>query len=151
VQLQIRGELPFVTASLTFRDTRIEVADVLVDTGAASTILNADFAAEAGVYLDASDRLRVLRGVGGRELVFVRLVDRLAIGDIGLDGFEVEIGEMDYGFRSAESSAWTSSARQAQSSISASCGWTYWHSEGATAASASASLVARSWRRRHSK
>jgi hypothetical protein len=62
VQLQIRNELPFVTASLTFRDTTIELADVLVDTGAASTILNADFAAEAGVYLDASDRLRVLRG-----------------------------------------------------------------------------------------
>jgi predicted aspartyl protease len=98
VQLQLRGELPFVTASLTFRDKTIEIADVLVDTGAASTILNADFAAEAGVYLDASDRLRVLRGVGGRELVFVRRVDHLAVGTCGLSGFEVEIGEMDYGF-----------------------------------------------------
>jgi predicted aspartyl protease len=98
VQLQLRGELPFVTASLTFRTTTIEISDVLVDTGAASTILNADFAAEAGVYLDPSDRLRVLRGVGGRELVFVRCVDRLAVGDVGLGGFEVEIGEMDYGF-----------------------------------------------------
>jgi hypothetical protein len=45
VQLQLRGELPFVTASLTFRDKTIEIADVLVDTGAASTILNADFSA----------------------------------------------------------------------------------------------------------
>lgn len=98
MQLQLRGELPFVTASLTFRSVTIEISDVLVDTGAASTILNADLAAEAGVYLDASDRLRILRGVGGREFVFVRLVDRLAVGDVGLDGFEVEIGEMDYGF-----------------------------------------------------
>lgn len=97
MQLQLRGELPFVTASLTFRGSTIEIPDVLVDTGAASTILNADCAAEAGVYLDPSDRLRVLRGVGGRELVFVRHVDRLAVGACGLDGFEVEIGEMDYG------------------------------------------------------
>ncbi|HEX3481733.1 MAG TPA: hypothetical protein VHT91_42265 [Kofleriaceae bacterium] len=50
------------------------------------------------MYLDPSDRLRVLRGVGGPELVFARLVDRLAVGDVGLDGFEVEVGEMDYGF-----------------------------------------------------
>lgn len=98
MQLRLHGELPFVTASLTFRGSTTEISDVLVDTGAASTILNADCAAEAGVYLDRGDRLRVLRGVGGRELVFVRRVDRLTVGGVGLDGFEVEIGEMDYGF-----------------------------------------------------
>lgn len=37
-------------------------------------------------------------GVGGHEHVFLRRIDRLAIGEHGLDGFEVEIGEMDYGF-----------------------------------------------------
>lgn len=33
-----------------------------------------------------------------REHVFTRHVDRLAIGDRGVDQFEVEVGEMDYGF-----------------------------------------------------
>jgi hypothetical protein len=28
----------------------------------------------------------------------LRRVDRLAVGDRGLDNFDVEIGEMDYGF-----------------------------------------------------
>ena len=76
----------------------IEIADVLVDTGAASTVINADFAAQAGVYVSPADTLRRLRGVGGHEHVFTRHVDRLAIGDRGVDQFEVEIGEMDYGF-----------------------------------------------------
>ncbi|HSN26644.1 MAG TPA: hypothetical protein VLT45_10165, partial [Kofleriaceae bacterium] len=40
---------------------------------------------------------RRLRGVGGYEHVFSRRVDRFAIGDHGLDNFELEIGEMDYG------------------------------------------------------
>ena len=98
MQLLSRHELAFVTATLTYRGTTIEVADVLVDTGAASTVFNADLAADAGIYLAANDRLRRLRGVGGHEHVFLRRVDRLAVGDRGLDHFDVEVGELDYGF-----------------------------------------------------
>ena len=69
-----------------------------MDTGAASTVINADLAADAGIYLAPSDHLRRLRGVGGHEHVFMRRIDRFAVGHHGLDGFEIEIGEMDYGF-----------------------------------------------------
>lgn len=48
----------------------------LVDTEAASTVINADIAADAGVYLEPSDLLRRHRGVGGHEHVFMRQVDR---------------------------------------------------------------------------
>jgi predicted aspartyl protease len=98
VQLILRHDLAFVTATLTYSGTSIEIPDVLVDTGAASTVINADLAAEARIYLRPSDQLRRLRGVGGHEHVFVRRVDRLALGEQGLDDFDVEIGEMDYGF-----------------------------------------------------
>ena len=98
MQLIFRHRLAFVTATLTYSGTSIEIPDVLVDTGAASTVINADLAAEAQIYVRPSDRLRRLRGVGGHEHVFVRRVDRLAIGQQGLDHFDVEIGEMDYGF-----------------------------------------------------
>lgn len=30
----------------------------------------------------------------------MRKIDRLAVGDCGLDAFEIEMGELDYGFRS---------------------------------------------------
>jgi predicted aspartyl protease len=99
VQLTLRHDLAFVTATLTYAGVSIEIADVLVDTGAASTIINADLAADAGVFVSPTDTLRRLRGVGGHEHVFTRRVDHLAIGDHGLDDFEVEIGEMDYGFQ----------------------------------------------------
>lgn len=98
MQLTFRHDLAFVTATLTYSGVSIEIPNVLVDTGAASTIINADHAAEAGVYVSPSDTLRRLRGVGGHEHVFTRRVDRFAIGDCGLEDFELEIGEMDYGF-----------------------------------------------------
>jgi predicted aspartyl protease len=53
VQLISRHDLVFVTATLTYSGVSIEIADVLVDTGAASTVINADCAAQAGVLLTA--------------------------------------------------------------------------------------------------
>ena len=99
MQLTFRHDLAFVTATLTYSGVSIEIADVLVDTGAASTIINADIAADDGVYVSPTDTLCGLRGVGGHEHVFTRRIDRFAIGDHGLDNFELEIGEMDYGFQ----------------------------------------------------
>jgi hypothetical protein len=81
VQRISRHELVYVTATLTYRATTVEIPDVLVDTGAASTVLNADLAADAGIYLEATDQLRRLRGVGGHEHVFLRRVDRFDDSD----------------------------------------------------------------------
>lgn len=99
MQLTSRHELVFVTATVTYRGSTIEVPDVLVDTGAASTVIDADHAANAGIFLEPTDRLRRLRGVGGHEHVFVRNVDHFSIGGHGLEMFELEFGELDYGFK----------------------------------------------------
>lgn len=98
MQLTSRHELAFVTATLTYRGASVEVPDVLVDTGAASSVFNADLVADAGIYLASNDLLRRLRGVGGHEYVFLRRIDRLTVGDHSLDNFDVEIGELDDGF-----------------------------------------------------
>lgn len=97
MHLTLRGDLVFVSGALTYGGTTVEIPDVLVDTGAASTVINADLAADVGIFAGRHDGLRVLRGVGGRELVFVRRVDRFAVGARGLDDFEIEVGEMSYG------------------------------------------------------
>jgi len=96
-RLTLRHELPFVTVKVVHRGNAIEV-DMLLDTGSASTLLNADIAATIGIVPEPEDRLRTLRGVGGREVVFARYVDRVEVEGEGLDAFELEIGGMDYGF-----------------------------------------------------
>lgn len=98
MRLQIRGELPFITLTLVHRGSVTSVENVLVDTGSASTVLNADVVALVGVLPEPGDRVRALRGVGGREFVFTHRIDRLEVDGRGLSDFEVEVGEMDYGF-----------------------------------------------------
>jgi len=98
MQLSLKDNLPFITITLTFAGKTAEIQDVLVDTGSASTILAAD--AVLGVQLtpQPEDELRIIRGVGGTEAVFSRVIDLLAVDNKSVSAFEVEVGGMDYGF-----------------------------------------------------
>ena len=98
MRIQLRHNLPFVTVRVTYRGLSVDVPDVLVDTGSGGTILSADALEPIGVSLESNEVLDSLRGVGGREYVFKRVVDRLEVEGHGLDRFRIEVGGMDYGF-----------------------------------------------------
>ena len=98
MQLTLKDNLPFTTITVAYRGAEIEISSVLVDTGSASTILAADIVAQIGVVPDLQDTLDTIRGIGGTEVVFVRRIDRLEVGQRAMEQFEIEVGGMDYGF-----------------------------------------------------
>lgn len=98
MQLSLTDDLPFVTLSLSYHGQVVEAQHVLVDTGSATTMMAADVVADIQITPSADDELYVIRGVGGSEVVFSRVVDYLQIGECKLPEFEVEVGGMDYGF-----------------------------------------------------
>ncbi len=97
MQLVLRDDLLLTQIWVHHRGRQIEVADIVVDTGSAATLLAADAVAPLGIIPAPVDILYTIRGVGGTETVFVRQLDRLQTGDTFLDHFAVEIGGMDYG------------------------------------------------------
>ena len=98
MRLTLEYGLPFITVALTYRGKQIEVLHVLVDTGSARTTFAADVVAQIGLIPEPEDALLTVRGVGGAEVVFTRVVDRVQVGRQAVEQFEVEIGGMDYGF-----------------------------------------------------
>jgi hypothetical protein len=90
--------LAYVEAGVTFRGQSLHLPNIILDTGSASTIFAADRMLEIGVAPEPADAVRRIRGVGGTEFVFTKTLDRLVAGEIEVDGFEVEVGAMDYGF-----------------------------------------------------
>ena len=98
MQLTLKDDLAFTRLQVAYRGAVIEITDVLVDTGSATTILGADQVAQIGILPEPSDTLYAIRGVGGIETVFTRRVERLQIGGLSVLDFEVEVGGMDYGF-----------------------------------------------------
>ena len=98
MQLTLKDDLPFTTVSLTYQGMNLDIAEVLVDTGSATTLLSADIVAGIQIFPSAGDVLRTIHGVGGSEVVFVRTVDLLTVGERSVAQFEIEVGGMDYGF-----------------------------------------------------
>ena len=84
--------------SLLFRGSLLDLENVLLDTGSASSIFSADRLLEVDLRCEPTDVLNRIRGVGGTEFVFSKTIDRLSLGDLTVSDFEIEVGAMDYGF-----------------------------------------------------
>lgn len=89
--------LPFVSMTVIFRGRELILEKVLVDTGSASTLLNADVVQEIGMVPEGNDIVDIIRGVGGVEYVYTKYLDSIIVDESVLKDFQVEIGNMDYG------------------------------------------------------
>lgn len=98
MQLTLKDDLPFTKVKVAYCGQEVELKDVLVDTGSATTIFSADLLAEIDITPLPEDILYTIRGVGGIETVFSRVVDYVQLGKQKLSQPEIEVGGMDYGF-----------------------------------------------------
>lgn len=98
MNLSIRYGLPFVTAVVEYDGRKVELDNVLLDTGSAGTLFQVDRLMTIGLHMEPEDLIRRIRGVGGAEFVFSKWVGGLDVGGLRVDNFEVEVGAMDYGF-----------------------------------------------------
>jgi hypothetical protein len=98
MQLTLKDNLPFARLKVAYQGEEIEITDVLVDTGSATTILAADQVAKIGIVPEPTDILFTIRGVGGIEAVFARRAEYLQMDQQKVTNFEIEVGGMDYGF-----------------------------------------------------
>lgn len=98
MKIRLDHGLAYVEAILTYRGRDLPLGNVVLDTGSAGTIFSADRLLEIGVVPEPQDALRRIRGVGGTEFVFTKVIERLAVGDLVVDDVVIEVGAMDYGF-----------------------------------------------------
>lgn len=98
INLELKYGIPFVTVKLINNGNEISVKNVLIDTGAGSSIISSDIAIEIGLVPGPNDVINRVRGVGGYEYVYEKLIDAIKIGDKEVSHFVIEVGEMDYGF-----------------------------------------------------
>lgn len=90
--------LAYVEAILSYRGRSLVLDDVILDTGSAGTLFSADRLLDVGVVPEPQDALRRIRGVGGTEFVFTKVMERLTVGELALENVMIEVGAMDYGF-----------------------------------------------------
>src|SRR4051812_28948994 len=66
--------------------------------GSATTVFAVDEIAILGIVPEPTDRIRRLVGIGGIELVLAKRIESLALGDIQVQNFPIQIGTVKYGF-----------------------------------------------------
>ncbi len=98
MQLTLKDDLPFIDVIVVYSGREVEIANVLIDTGSASTILASHRVATIGIVPELEDALYTIRGVGSVETVFTRRIERLRVGAHAVADFEIEVGGMNYGF-----------------------------------------------------
>ena len=98
MKIRLRDGLPYVAACLTHQGQQLSLKDVLLDTGSAGVIFSTDKVLTIGLTYEPDDKVHRIRGVGGTEFVFAKRVDRLGVGELQVNDFQIEIGAMDYGF-----------------------------------------------------
>ncbi|TNJ66883.1 hypothetical protein FE784_08415 [Paenibacillus hemerocallicola] len=97
MNIDVRYGLPFIEVIICYRGEELHLRNVLLDTGSAGTIFSADVVDAIGVKIEPGDFLNKIRGVGGVEVVYSKQFDFVKAGEVSLESFEVEIGEMNYG------------------------------------------------------
>lgn len=97
MRLDKRFGLLLVTLTVRQGAEKVELENIVVDTGSASTVLSVDAVASLGILPSPQDIIHHVFGIGGSEAVFARVVDEMQIGAVRVAGFEVEVAGMDYG------------------------------------------------------
>jgi hypothetical protein len=98
MKIRLQGGLPYVAATLIHQGRTLDLDWVVLDTGSGSSVFSSDELLKIGVATEPDDLLHRIIGVGGREFVVAKRIDVLMLGDMGLRGFEIQIGAMRYGF-----------------------------------------------------
>ena len=98
MQLTLQDDLPFVRVTLAYRGKTVNVDQVLLDTGSASSIFAARVVAPIDILPEMTDTVYTVRGIGGTEAVFTRQIEGVSIEARTIHDFEIEVGGMNYGF-----------------------------------------------------
>lgn len=77
MKIHMRHGLPFVQIKIEFRGKDLVLDNVLLDTGSAGKILNADIVRAIDVIPESNDTVETIRGIGGVEYVYTKHFDTI--------------------------------------------------------------------------
>src|SRR2546425_445551 len=98
MKFRLNYGIPTVAAEVNVDGQTILLENVVVDSGSSGTVFAADKLAVLGIGPLPDDVLYTVHGVGETETVYIRTIERLRLGNIQVNGIDIEVGGMDYGF-----------------------------------------------------
>ncbi len=96
MNIQFRNGLLLTSMVLEFRGTSKVIENVVIDTGAAETIISPDAVEDIGIIAELNDDVNSFYGVGGSlHSFFSKKVQKIQIGQVALDDVKIDFGVID--------------------------------------------------------
>ncbi|WP_028986472.1 retropepsin-like aspartic protease [Thermicanus aegyptius] len=92
MNLELTDGLLFSSVVITYRGKSVTIRNVVIDTGAAESIISIDAVDDLFHSYEPDDQIRFMRGIGGREAAIRRKVDH-----VRMDTFVIKDFRMDFG------------------------------------------------------
>lgn len=88
--------LLLVDITLTFKGKSKVIENMVVDTGAARTLISQDIVEDINLQVDLNDRIITYFGIGEKEHAFRKEVDQIQIDDFIVEKIEVDFNDFGY-------------------------------------------------------
>ena len=96
MDIEFRNGLLFTSLEITFQGMKKMINDIVIDTGAAETLISPDIVEEIGIVAALTDRISSFYGVGGSlHNFFSKEVDRICLGSIDIINAKLDFSVID--------------------------------------------------------
>lgn len=96
MDIEYRNGLLFTSIQIFYQGKSEVIDKVIVDTGAAQTLISQDCVDHIGIRVTGEDQIVTSFGIGGKEFAFVKIIDQVKIGDFEIEHIPLDFATIDY-------------------------------------------------------
>jgi hypothetical protein len=94
IELRQENKLLLCALEIKINEQVLNLKNVLVDTGSATTLINSDY-----IKTDGTEIIDTIYGVGGYETILNKHVDTFKVNGFIIENFKIDLGDMDFGIQ----------------------------------------------------
>lgn len=96
MKLEFRDGLIFTSIHITYKGIIKEINNIVIDTGAAETIISPDIVEDIGIIAEGNDEINSFYGVGGSmHYFFSKEIDIVSLGEFDFNKAKIDFGVID--------------------------------------------------------
>ncbi|WP_410513459.1 retropepsin-like aspartic protease [Paenibacillus sp. BR2-3] len=92
MQIEFTHGLLQTSMTIDYNGRSLTIDNLVIDTGAAHSLLSSDVVSEIGIKFENGDKLVRSFGIGGDEYTFQKRVDQIRIGDLIMEDIPIDFG-----------------------------------------------------------
>ena len=96
MKLDFVNHLLEVEMTISYKGKKKTIDKLVIDTGAAHTLISSDIVDDIGIYFENGDSLVSSYGIGGEEYSFRKPVDFIKLGNYEIQDMNLDFGNLDH-------------------------------------------------------